>query len=138
VGLLMIIGGAELFVEELKAVAKSVGLAPLALSLVLAPLATELPEKLNSVIWIRRSKDSLAVGNVTGAMAFQSTVPVAFGLAVTEWSLEPAAVVAGVLGILGGALALWRLSVGRMGPAAVVAWTVLFTTLVVFIAFDSS
>jgi len=138
VGLLMIIGGAELFVEELKAVAKSVGLAPLALSLVLAPLATELPEKLNSVIWIRRSKDSLAVGNVTGAMAFQSTVPVAFGLAVTEWSLEPAAVLAGVLGILGGALALWRLSVGRMGPAAVVAWTVLFTTLVVFIAFDSS
>ena len=43
VGLLMIVGGAELFVEELKKVAESVGLAPLALSLVLAPLATELP-----------------------------------------------------------------------------------------------
>ncbi len=133
VGLLMIVAGAELFVEEIKKVAESVGLAPLVLSLVLAPLATELPEKLNSVIWIRRSKDSLAVGNVTGAMAFQSTVPVAFGLAVTEWNLEPAAVVAGVLGILGGALALWRLSVGRMGPAAVVAWTALFAALVVFV-----
>jgi len=138
VGLLMIVGGAELFVEELKKVAETVGLAPLALSLVLAPLATELPEKLNSVIWIRRGKDSLAVGNVTGAMAFQSTVPVAFGLAVTEWSLEPAAVIAGVLGLLGGALALWRLSVGRMGPAAVAAWTVLFATLIVFVAVDSS
>jgi cation:H+ antiporter len=137
VGLLMIVGGAELFVEELTTVAESVGLPPLALSLVLAPLATELPEKLNSIIWIRKSKDSLAVGNVTGAMAFQSTVPVAFGLAVTEWNLEPAAVLAGVLGLLGGALALWRLSVGRMAPAAVVAWTTLFVSLVVFVGFDS-
>jgi len=137
VGLLMIVGGAELFVEELKKVAESVGLAPLALSLVLAPLATELPEKLNSVIWIRKGKDSLAVGNVTGAMAFQATVPIAFGLAVTEWDLEPAAVVAGVLGLVGGALALWRLRVGRMGPAAVVAWTGLFAALVLFVGVDS-
>ena len=92
VGLLLIIGGAELFVEELKKVAESIGVPALALSLILAPLATELPEKLNSVIWIRTDKDSLAVGNVTGAMAFQATVPIAFGLAVTEWNLEPAAV----------------------------------------------
>jgi cation:H+ antiporter len=127
-------------VEELKKLAESVGLAPLALSLVLAPLATELPEKLNSVIWIRKGKDALAVGNVTGAMAFQSTVPVAFGLAVTQWNFTemPAAVVAGVLGILGGALALWRLMTGRMGPAAAVAWTLLFAALVVFVGFDSS
>ncbi len=140
VGLLLIIGGAELFVEELKAVAESVGLAPLALSLVLAPLATELPEKLNSVIWIRKGKDSLAVGNVTGAMAFQSTVPVAFGLVVTEWYFIgdlSAAIVAGVLGLIGGAIALWRLRKGRMGPAAVTAWGVLFAALLVFVAFDS-
>ncbi len=103
----------------------------------LAPLATELPEKLNSVIWIRSGKDSLAVGNVTGAMAFQATVPIAFGLAVTEWDLEPAAVIAGVLGLLGGALAMWRLRVGRIGPPAVVAWAALFAALVVFVAVDS-
>ncbi len=134
VGLLLIVGGAELFVEEIKKVSVSVGLSPLVLSLVLAPLATELPEKLNSVIWMRESKDQLAVGNVTGAMAFQSTMPVAFGLAVTEWSLDKFAVAAGVLGLLGGALALWRLQVGRMGPAAVVVWTALFAALVVFVA----
>jgi cation:H+ antiporter len=138
IGLLMIIGGAELFVEEIKKVAESLGVAPLVLSLILAPLATELPEKLNSVIWIREDKDQLAVGNVVGAMAFQASVPVAFGLAVTEWKLEPAAVAAGVLGLIGGALALWRLRVGRMGPAAVVAWSALFLALVVFSVFDSS
>ena len=137
-GLLMIIGGAELFVEEIKKVAESLGVAPLVLSLVLAPLATELPEKLNSVIWIRQDKDRLAVGNVVGAMAFQSSVPVAFGLAATEWDLEPAAIAAGVLGLIGGALALWRLRAGRMGPAAVLAWSALFVALVVFAFLDSS
>ena len=113
----MIVGGAELFVEELKKVAESVGLAPLALSLVLAPLATELPEKLNSVIWIRKGKDALAVGNVTGAMAFQSTVPVAFGLAVTEWNFSspPRPWSRACSGLLGGALALWRLQDGPHG-----------------------
>ena len=42
----------------------------------IAPLATELPEKPNSVLWMREGKDALALGNVTGAMVFQATVPV--------------------------------------------------------------
>ena len=44
------------------------------LATVLAPIATELPEKINSIIWIKKGKDGLAVGNITGALAFQSTV----------------------------------------------------------------
>ena len=80
VGLLLIVGGAELFVQEVVTVAETLGISALVLSLVLAPLATELPEKLNSVLWIRADKDALAVGNITGAMAFQCTVPVDLGL----------------------------------------------------------
>lgn len=52
---------------------------------VLAPLATELPEKINSVLWVRDGKDTLAMGNITGAMLFQSTVPVTFGVLFTSW-----------------------------------------------------
>ena len=52
------------------------------LALVLAPLATEMPEKANSVLWVRRGKDALALGNITGAMTFQATIPVALGLVV--------------------------------------------------------
>ncbi|MGI8846290.1 MAG: sodium:calcium antiporter, partial [Thermoleophilaceae bacterium] len=88
VALAMIIVGAELFVEELTKVAEAVGVASLVLALIIAPLATELPEKLNSVIWMRQDKDRLAVGNITGAMAFQGTVPVALGLTITEWQLD--------------------------------------------------
>ena len=56
----------------------------LVLSLVLAPLATEMPEKANSVLWVRRGKDALALGNITGAMTFQASIPVALGLAFTD------------------------------------------------------
>jgi cation:H+ antiporter len=131
VGLAAVIGGAELFVTELVKVAEAIGVTALALSLIITPLATELPEKLNSVLWIRDSKDTLAVGNVTGALAFQATVPIAFGLAVTSWHLEPVAVVAGVLALLGGALAWWRLDRRSLGIAPAVAWAGLFGALVV-------
>ena len=50
------------------------------LALVLAPLATELPEKFNSLIWVRQNKDTLAMGNITGAMVFQSCIPTAIGI----------------------------------------------------------
>src|SRR5919109_1292026 len=47
IGLGAMIGGAHLFVQELLEVAESIGVEPLVLALVLAPLATELPEKAN-------------------------------------------------------------------------------------------
>ena len=134
IGLLMMVGGAELFVEEVVTVAEALGISALVLSLVLAPLATELPEKLNSVLWMRRDKDILAVGNITGAMAFQSTVPIALGLTVTDWDLDRFAVAAGVAGLAGGALALWRLPKDRLGIPVVAAWSALFAGFVTFAA----
>src|SRR5829696_783913 len=132
VGLLMIVGGAELFVEEVLTVAEALGISVLVLTLVLAPLATELPEKLNSVLWIRGDKDTLAVGNITGAMTFQSTVAIAFGLAATDWELDQYAVAAGVAGLAGGALALWRLPKDRLGLPVAAAWSALFAGFVAF------
>lgn len=88
-GLALIIGAAYLFVQNVSDVAESIGITPLILSLIIVPLATELPEKFNSVLWVRRSKDTLALGNITGAMVFQSTLPVAFGMSFTEWLVTP-------------------------------------------------
>lgn len=72
------------------------------IALVLAPLATELPEKFNSVIWLRGNKDTLALGNITGAMVFQSSVPVALGLALTDWTLGWLNMLSVALALLGG------------------------------------
>ncbi|MDQ3777482.1 MAG: hypothetical protein M3310_01235, partial [Actinomycetota bacterium] len=84
-----IVGGAHIFVEQVLDVADSLGLEPLVLSLVLAPFATELPEKANSFFWVRDGKDSLALGNITGAMVFQSTLPVSIGLGSPHGSWTP-------------------------------------------------
>ena len=50
------------------------------LALVIAPIATELPEKLNSILWVRQGKDTLAIGNISGAMVFQACFPTAVAL----------------------------------------------------------
>jgi cation:H+ antiporter len=135
VGLAAMVGGAHLFVEELISVAEDVGTEPLVLSLILAPLATELPEKANSFFWVRQGKDSLALGNITGAMVFQSTIPIAFGLAFAEWDLDDFAVVSAALGLAGGAVAYWALRLrGRFEPLPIVLWTALFGAFLVYVA----
>ncbi len=71
--------------------------------LILAPLATELPEKSNSVLWMRDNKDILAMGNITGAMLFQSTVPVSLGILFTRWELSFLDIFSVVLALISGA-----------------------------------
>jgi cation:H+ antiporter len=95
--------GAHFFVTAVEHLSESAGLPVGLIALVLAPLATELPEKFNSVIWVRGNKDTLALGNITGAMVFQSSVPVALGLAFTSWTLDPLNVLSAVLALIGGA-----------------------------------
>jgi cation:H+ antiporter len=97
--LALIIGGAEAFVDSLGTLSDNLGVPPLALALVIAPLATELPEKFNSIIWVRQGKDNLAMGNITGAMVFQSCIPVSIGLAFTDWKLTTAALISAAIAL---------------------------------------
>jgi cation:H+ antiporter len=76
----LIIVGAYAFVGAVEEIAHSLGADEALLALVIAPIATELPEKFNSVLWVRQGKDTLAMGNITGAMVFQSTIPTVVGL----------------------------------------------------------
>jgi cation:H+ antiporter len=134
VGLGAMIGGAHLFVDEAIDLAESIGVAPIALSLILAPLATELPEKANSFFWVREGKDALALGNITGAMAFQSTIPVAFGMAFTAWDLDRFALLSAGLGIAGGILAYWVLRLqGSFSVPAILGWAGLYAVFPIYV-----
>ncbi|HEU4672539.1 MAG TPA: hypothetical protein VFS32_06560 [Candidatus Limnocylindrales bacterium] len=92
----LIVGGAALFVDAVEGLGRDLGVNETLLALVIAPIATELPEKLNSVIWVRQGKDTLALGNITGAMVFQSTIPtvVALVLAGATWTVGPGTMLA--------------------------------------------
>jgi cation:H+ antiporter len=100
----LIVLGAEIFVGAVSTLGEAAGIPPLAFSLLVAPLATELPEKFNSVLWVRRRKDTLAMGNMTGAMVFQSSFPVTIGLLFTPWELTGEALVAALVALAAGSV----------------------------------
>ena len=85
----LIIVGAVFFIDAVEHVAHALGVSEVLLSLVIAPIATELPEKANSIIWVRQNKDTLAIGNITGAMVFQSAIPTVVGLVLASetWTI---------------------------------------------------
>jgi cation:H+ antiporter len=87
--LALIVAGAFAFVAAIEELAVSFGVDQALLALVIAPIATELPEKFNSVIWVRQGKDTLAMGNITGAMVFQSAIPTVIALlfATEAWAV---------------------------------------------------
>lgn len=85
VGLALLIIGARGFIHGIEEAAPLLGVSALLLSLMIVPIATELPEKVNSILWIRRHKDTLAFGNITGAMVFQGTLLPAIGILLTPW-----------------------------------------------------
>ena len=134
VGLGAMVGGAHLFVEELLHIADSLGVEAVVLALILAPLATELPEKVNSFFWVREGKDSLALGNISGAMVFQSMIPVGIGMIFTDWALSANAAISVGLGLAGGLLAYATLHRGnRFSLPAVVTWFVLYASFIVIV-----
>ena len=93
----MLIVGSDLFVSALNQVSDSLHTNPLTLALIVVPLATELPETLNSVLWIRSGEDHLAFGNVAGSSAFQACVLGFIGLSFTPWSPDFNGVLSGLL-----------------------------------------
>ncbi len=109
VGLLGLIGGAHLFVTAANSISAEMHVSPLILALLIAPLATELPEMSNSFLWLYRKKDRLAVGNVTGAMVFQGTFPVSVGLLGTEWVLGTTALATMVLAMFAMGMSLLQM-----------------------------
>jgi len=78
----------HLFVEQLDRLTPAIGISPQVVSLFVTPIATELPEILNALIWVKQGKDRLALANISGAMMIQATIPTSFGLFFTPWMLD--------------------------------------------------
>ncbi|MFN2545168.1 MAG: sodium:calcium antiporter [Actinomycetota bacterium] len=104
VGISVIVAGARLFVTGVTHLSDKFDVSPLAFALLVAPIATELPETFNSsIIWARRGKDTLALGNITGAMVFGTAFPVSIGLLLTPWRLSGDSMVAALVALAAAA-----------------------------------
>ncbi len=86
--LAVIFVASQVFVGQLSWAGPQLGLSATVTALLLSPLATELPEVMNAVIWVRQGKTHLALANISGAMMIQATVPSALGLLFTPWEFD--------------------------------------------------
>ena len=94
--LVVIFAASQLFVHQLDAIGPMLGLPATVTALLLSPIATELPEIMNAVIWVRQGKTPLALANISGAMMIQATVPSGLGLLFTPWRFNTPLLISGV------------------------------------------
>ena len=136
IALSLLILGARLFVSGAQEVSALIGVSAFVVALLIVPVATELPEKVNSVIWIRRRKDTLAFGNITGAMVFQGTIIPAIGMLIMPWHIDLSSAAGWSVALaLGGACWLWVLhATGRLKAGMLVLNALLYLTFGVYIA----
>ena len=113
VALGIIVIGANMFVNSIKEVASIFMVPAFILAIIITPIATELPEKFNSIIWISREKDTLALGNITGAMVFQSSLIPALGIFLTEWHLTTGAFLSGIIALMSAGLIFYQLRIRK-------------------------
>jgi cation:H+ antiporter len=87
----------KVFVSQLENIGIWAGLSPQLVALLLSPVATELPETMNAIIWVRQGKERLALANISGAMMIQATIPTALGLFFTSWVFSRELIVSGIV-----------------------------------------
>lgn len=100
IALVVIFVASHVFVGQLDVLGPALGIRPQLLALLLSPIATELPETLNAIIWVRQGKYRLALANISGAMMIQATVPTALGLFFTPWLFDTSLVVGAIITML--------------------------------------
>ncbi len=96
----------HLFVSQLETIGTALGIAPHLVALLLSPVATELPETMNAIIWVRQGKERLALANISGAMMIQATIPSALGIFFTPWRFDHILLVSGLVTAL-AIIVLW-------------------------------
>ena len=117
--LMVIFFASELFVAQLNAIGPWLGVPPAIVALLLSPIATELPEAMNAIIWIRQGKHRMALSNISGSMMIQATIPSALGIAFTPWLFSAPLALGGVITavailLLWGLLKLGQLTAQRL------------------------
>ena len=131
VTLVVVFLASQLFVQQLEFAAPALGLSPIVVALLLSPIATELPETMNAIIWVRQGKAELALANISGSMMIQATVPSALGLFFTPWLFDVPLMLAAVATFAAVAYLLALLRTGRLTPGRLAGATFFYVAFAV-------
>jgi cation:H+ antiporter len=126
--LIVIFAASRIFVNQLDVIGPWLGMPPQLGALLLSPIATEMPETMNAIIWVRQGKERLALANISGAMMIQATVPTAVGLFGTPWLFDRPLIIAGSVTTL-AVVALFLMFRGGRVTGRRLSWASLFYLL---------
>ena len=136
--LLVIAFASRLFVTQIEHIGQSLGMAPHLIALLLSPVATELPETMNAIIWVRQGKERLALANISGAMMIQATIPSALGIAFTPWRFDHALLASGVVTALAIIALFLMFRRGRVDARALAGVAALYGVFALWLALTSA
>jgi cation:H+ antiporter len=134
VALLVIAAASKLFFGQLEAIGVWAGMSPQLVALLLSPIATELPETMNAIIWIRQGKERLALANISGAMMIQATVPTALGIYFTSWVFSRELIISGVITMAAVAVLLVLFSKNAVNARSLIPLAGLYALFIAIIA----
>ncbi len=136
--LVVIAVASHTFVKQIEAIGVALQLSPHLVALVLSPVATELPETMNALIWVRQGKERLALANISGAMMIQATIPSSLALFATPWLFDAPLMVAGVLTGVAVLYLWWLFRRGRVDARWIVPVGLLYGVFAAYIAWHFS
>ena len=121
------------FVAQLEAIGTALNWSPHIVALLLSPVATELPETMNALIWVRQGKERLALANISGAMMIQATIPSALGISFTPWMFDLPLLAAGVMTAVAIVYLLWAFRRGNVTARTLIAVSPLYALFGAFV-----
>lgn len=104
----------QVFVHELGIIGVWWKIPSQTVALFLSPIATELPEIMNAVIWVRQGKQILALANISGAMMIQATIPSGLGVIFTPWIFNNILIWAALITVLSISCLYFQLRKGTL------------------------
>ncbi|OOG41656.1 sodium:calcium antiporter [Rhodanobacter sp. C05] len=132
--LVVIAAASRLFVSQLEAIGTAFALPPHLVALVLSPVATELPETINALIWVRQGKERLALANISGAMMIQATIPSSLALFATPWLFDTPLIVAGAMTTVAIVYLWWLFRRGQVDARWLLPVGLLYGVFAIFVA----
>lgn len=132
--LLVIAVASRVFVAQIDAIGVAFGMSAHLVALVLSPVATELPETVNALIWVRQGKERLALANISGAMMIQATIPSSLALFFTPWLFDTPLIVAGALTTVAVGYLWWLFQRGHVNARWLVPVGLLYGVFAGFVA----
>lgn len=135
--LVVIAAASRLFVVQLEAIGVAFALPPSLVALVLSPVATELPETVNALIWVRQGKERLALANISGAMMIQATIPSSLALFATPWLFDAPLIVAGMVTAIAIGYLGWLFRRGRVDARWLLPVGLLYVVFAAFVGWHA-